>query len=210
MDMKKLLIFDYDGVIVDSLDVIWECFDKTNKKYNFFTFKNKKELTKMWDQNLFELVSKMGVSSSDFVKFHKEWVDVGIPNNKKVKTFVGLKSVIKKLSKNNCLAIISSNDYRLISDFLKRNDLFNCFNLILGAEKSKSKISKLKIVLKESKISKNKTYFITDTIGDLKELRGFGIKTVAVTWGFHDKKKLEKENPDFIVEKPKNLLKLFL
>jgi phosphoglycolate phosphatase len=210
INMKKLLMFDYDGVIADSLDILWECFDKINKKYNFFPFKNKNELTKIWDQNLFEAVSKIGVSNTEFAKFYKEWVDLGLLKNKKVKPFTGLKSVLKKISQNNCLIIISSNDYKMISDFLKRNDLFDYFSLILGSEKGKSKKEKLNLVLNELNFPKSKAYFITDSIGDLKEIKSLGIKTVAVTWGFHDKKKLEKENPDFIVEKPKNLLKLFL
>lgn len=207
--MNKLLLFDYDGVIADSLDIIWECFDKINKKYNFFPFKNKIELTKIWDQNLFKSVSKLGISTINLVKFYKEWVDLLIQNNEKVKPFVGLKSILKKLSKNNYLTIISSNDYEVVSDFLKRNSLFNYFNLILGVEKGRSKRKKLKLVLNEFKIPKNRTYFITDTIGDLKEVRDFGIKTVAVTWGYHDKNKLQKENPDFLIETPKGLLKLF-
>jgi len=206
--MKKLLIFDYDGVIADSLDVIWECFNKVNKKYNFFPFKNKNELTTMWDENLFESVSKLGISIINQVKFYKKWVDLVIENNDKMKPFVGLKSVLKKLSKNNYLTIISSNDDEVISGFLKRDGLFDYFNLILGTKSGRSKRKKLKIVLNKFKISEDRTYFITDTIGDLKEVKGFGIKTVAVTWGFHDKSKLQKENPDFLIENPKELLNL--
>ncbi len=208
--MEKLLIFDYDGVIADSLDIIWECFDKINKKHNLFPFKNKNELTKIWDQNLFESVSKLGISIIDLAKFYKEWVDLLILNNERVKPFVGLKSILKKLSQDNYLTIISSNDYEVVSDFLKRNGLFNYFNLILGAERGKSKTRKLKFVLNKFKIPEDRTYFITDTIGDLKEVKDFGIKTVAVTWGYHDKSKLQKENPDFLIETPKEILALFL
>ena len=108
------------------------------------------------------------------------------------------------------MTIISSNDREVISDFLKRNDLFCYFNLVLGAESGRNKKKKLKTVLKKFQIPKEKTYFITDTIRDLKEVKDLGIKTMAVTWGYHAKSKLKKENPDFIVDSTKELLKVFL
>ncbi len=208
--MEKLLIFDYDGVIADTLDILWETFEKVNKKFNFFPYKNKNEFTTIWDGNFFKSISKFRISNSDLAKFYKEWTDLALQNNEKVKLFVDFESIVKKLSRDNYLIIISSNDEAVIIDFLKRNELFDYFDLILGMESGKGKKEKLKITLKKFKISEDRTYFITDTIGDLKELKDFGIKTVVVTWGYHNKRKLEKENPDFIVEKPKDLLKLFL
>jgi len=206
--MKKLLIFDYDGVIANSLDIMWECFDKVNKKHDFFPFKNKNELTTIWDENFFEYVAKVKIPPLDLDKFIKQWDDLVMLNNEKVKPFPGFKLILKKLSRDNCLIIISSNNYEKISDFLKRNGLFDCFNLILGEEESRSKREKLKLVLKKFKIQKDRIYFITDTIGDLKEVKSFDIKTVAVTWGYHDKNKLQKENPDFLIETPKEILNL--
>lgn len=208
--MKKLLIFDYDGVIVDSLDIIWDCFNKINKKYKLFPFKNKNELTRLWGENEFLSVSKFKIPGVDLAKFYKEWVDLLLVNNEKVKPFPGLKSILEKLSKDNHLTIISSNDDEVISDFLKRNDLFEYFDLILGTKRGKRKGEKVKLALKKFKIPEDRTYFITDAIGDLKEVKDFEIKTVAVAWGYHGKSKLQKENPDFLIETPKEFLALFL
>jgi phosphoglycolate phosphatase len=127
-----------------------------------------------------------------------------------VKPFAGLKSVLEKLSQNDYLIIISSNDDEIISDFLKRNELSDYFTSIFGTEMGISKKIKLEMALKKFKIPKGMTYFITDTIGDLKELKNFGIKTIAVTWGYHDKEKLEKARPNFIVETPDELVELLL
>jgi len=206
--MKKLLIFDYDGVIVDSLDIMWECFDKVNKKHNFFPFKNKNEMTRLWDENEFLSVSKFKIPGVELSKFYKEWVDLLLANNEKVKPFPSLKSILEKLSKDNHLTIISSNDDEVISDFLKRNDLFEYFDLILGTKRGKRKRKKLKLALKKFKIPEDRTYFITDTTGDLKEVKDFEIKTAVVTWGYHGGSKLQKENPDFLIETPKELLNL--
>lgn len=47
--------------------------------------------------------------------------------------------------------------------------------------------------------------FITDTLGDIREARECDIDSIAVTWGFHERKTLEKGNPIVIVSDPREL-----
>jgi len=35
-----------------------------------------------------------------------------------------------------------------------------------------------------------------------------GVRTVAVTWGFQERELLEQEAPDFVINNPKDLLKI--
>ena len=46
---------------------------------------------------------------------------------------------------------------------------------------------------------------VTDTVGDLKVAKETGLKTTAVTWGFHSPKLLKSANPDFLVNDFKEL-----
>jgi phosphoglycolate phosphatase len=45
-------------------------------------------------------------------------------------------------------------------------------------------------------------------VGDIKEGRLAGVTTVAVTWGWHSKEKLQAAGPDLLVEEPEGLLTL--
>ena len=79
-------------------------------------------------------------------------------------------------------------------------------NLILKSEP----ISK--ILSPEEKIEKIKDkypnknyYYICDTQGDIIEGNQAKIKTIAVTWGWHSKKKLRKVKPDYFVDSPNDL-----
>ncbi len=47
---------------------------------------------------------------------------------------------------------------------------------------------------------------ITDTLGDLKEANQTGIKTIAVTWGVHQREKLKAGSPTVIIEEPTDLV----
>ena len=54
------------------------------------------------------------------------------------------------------------------------------------------------------------TFYVCDTAGDVREAREAGVKTVAVTWGWHPRSRLERARPDVIVDDPKKLLGLAL
>jgi phosphoglycolate phosphatase len=57
-------------------------------------------------------------------------------------------------------------------------------------------------------MKKEKTFYVGDTVGDIKEARLAGVKTVAVTWGWHNKERLEMASPDYVIETPDDLLKI--
>jgi phosphoglycolate phosphatase len=51
---------------------------------------------------------------------------------------------------------------------------------------------------------------VCDTAGDVREAREAGVKTVAVTWGWHPRSRLERALPDVIIDDPNKLLGLAL
>ncbi len=57
-------------------------------------------------------------------------------------------------------------------------------------------------------IGADRTYYIGDTAGDVREAKQAGVKAVAVTWGWHSRETLEAAGPDFIVQEPEDLLKI--
>ena len=46
----------------------------------------------------------------------------------------------------------------------------------------------------------DKSTFVTDTLGDIKEANKLNIKTIAETFGFHNRQRLEKGKPYAIVD----------
>ncbi len=58
-----------------------------------------------------------------------------------------------------------------------------------------------KILKNEEKINLEESIFITDSLGDLRESSEFPeLKKIAVTFGVHDRERLEKGKPDFIID----------
>ncbi|HAF17094.1 MAG TPA: haloacid dehalogenase, partial [Peptococcaceae bacterium] len=80
------------------------------------------------------------------------------------------------------------------------------FEDIVGAEKEKSKVKKIRRAMKSypSDIS----YYIGDTAGDMIEAREAGAKTIAVSWGYQSAERLKKADPDYLVNSPEELTAL--
>jgi phosphoglycolate phosphatase len=57
-------------------------------------------------------------------------------------------------------------------------------------------------------VDKDRTYYIGDTTGDIREAKMAGIRTVAVTWGWHSRERLAKLQPDYLIDNPSDLLSI--
>lgn len=58
-------------------------------------------------------------------------------------------------------------------------------------------------------VAPSKCLFAGDSDVDIQTAKAAQIPSVAVTWGFRPREILEKENPDFIVDTPSEILPLF-
>ncbi len=203
--MKDIIIFDYDGVIADSFDVVLEIFNIICEKFSINKLK-KDELREMYKQNFFECMKQKGMKKESMDEFDNDYKKTAKIKEDKVELFDGIKEVINKLSEKYNLFIVTSNFKRIVENDLKR---FNITKIkdVIGGDKEQSKTKKIKII--KEKYKDSKIYFITDTIGDIKEGKKADIVTIAVSWGYHNKELLKKENPDHIVNSPEELLKLF-
>ena len=203
--MGNVLIFDFDGVIVDSLEICMRKSIETFKKHNFNKIDSKEKFLSLFEKNFYESFADSGI---DKAKIPKVVEDLRISLSKeknKLQLFYGIEDALKKLSKDNTIFIITANMTEIVEDFLKSKNIN--FEEVIGADKETSKVKR--IVHIKSKYKGNNYFYIGDTKGDIIEGRKAGIKTIAVTWGWHSEDKLKEENPDFIVHSPQELINLF-
>jgi len=118
----------------------------------------------------------------------------------------GLLPVITAMSRSHFLAIISSGGEKTIRNQLARFGFDGCFKTILGSDFMLSKIDKINHAVAAFKADKDQTCYICDTTGDVREAKTAGIRTVAVTWGWHSRERLAAARPDYLVDEPEELL----
>lgn len=195
---KKLVIFDFDGVLVNTLEFSFNLHKEKNPDFNWAKFQD------FSNGNFIDSVKnavdeKSHVVPSDFKDKYQENID-------KINIHDTLHKTVLLLSQDYLVTIVSSTDSYLINDFLVKENLRNFFSDILGTDIHKSKIVKINSILQKYNISPKDTVFITDSLGDILEGNNCGVNSIGVTWGIHGKENLEKGKPIAIIDDPRDLL----
>ena len=206
MSMKKLLLFDFDGVLIDSLEVyeraVTLCLEKIGKPI----VKNRADFLNLFDENFYEAIVKRGIDLGEYMEASKEIV--ARINYDEMAPFYNLVPVLDKLKKDNVLAVISSNESQAIYTVLTRHQFNGYFKEVLGSDFMFSKRGKIVHAMDRFQMERDSTFYIGDTAGDIKEAKMAGVRTVAVTWGWHSREKLEVARPDYLIDTPEELLHL--
>jgi phosphoglycolate phosphatase len=204
--MEKLFLFDFDGVIVDSLDVYERRVKLCLEKIGQPVVQSRADFLELFEDNFYEAVVRKGIDLVAFMNASKS-----IPTNDdydQMIPFAPLFPVLEELKKDNILVVISSNISMVINAILSRYKFNGCFREVLGADFGYSKKDKILHAVDVFQMDKDRTYYIGDTSGDIKEARMAGIKTVAVTWGWHSREMFKKVNPDYLIDAPEALLEI--
>jgi phosphoglycolate phosphatase len=192
----KVILFDFDGVIVDTFSFCYRIMNSRDAiSEDFYRAKfegNINDAFKKPEQN-------PDAKPFDFYGQYNPELMSCQPNEEVVK-------VIKELARNHMLIIISSTISSSIEQFLEVHGLADVFKEILGNDVEKSKVKKINDVLQRYGIKSTETVFITDTLGDIKEANVCGVKSIAVTWGYHPSTTLEKGSPYRIIDHPNMII----
>ena len=193
----KAIIFDFDGVIHDTFDLAYGIHKNLNPKLS------KEDYRSYFDGNLFEIVAKKPLKEKPG-KFR----ELEFEAFKKLKIEGEIRNVLQKLSKKYDLYIISSNTAKNLNMYFENNNFTNIFKEIFAMETHKSKSEKFKILFNKYGLDSDSCIFITDTLGDILEAKKAGVKSIACTFGFHEKERLEKGNPYKIVSSFDEIMKV--
>jgi phosphoglycolate phosphatase-like HAD superfamily hydrolase len=196
LENKKIILFDFDGVLIDTLGICYSINQEVNDNLSLDEYRS------FSMGNVFEAKRTDGSSK----KRHPDFANQYDLRARQIIIPDALKIIVKELSSLYVLNVISSTYTESIKTILRREGILDCFTEILGADIEINKVKKINFVLNKYNILPKDAVFITDTVGDIKEARECKVNSVAVTWGFHNKETLEKAGPACVVEDPKDLV----
>lgn len=199
----KCLIFDIDGTLAQTNQLISESFNYISEKYlnKRFTFE---EITKMFGppeevalQNL--LGDKYSESViKEFVHYYKtnhhRFAKL-YPNIREILNFLKQKCVYLSVftGKGKSTTEITLEELRIIDYF----DMIVTGNDVINHKPSSEGIEK---ILNHFKVSKNQALMVGDSVADIKAAKDVGIKIAAALWDSYSKEKIQNMEVDFSFE----------
>lgn len=191
MDKKRVVVFDFDGVVADSLTTVLGINQTADPALT------RAQYLKGFEGNIHDAPSKL--SGEQFFAAYG-------PRVAQQKIVPGIDQAIRQIAAAYQLVIVSSTTTEPIRQFLQQNNLESCFGEILGADVHPSKIEKMKSVMTNHNVPNTHCIMITDTLGDIREAQKVKIATIAVTWGYHPPETLLLGQPHLLCDHPTKLL----
>ncbi|HRY52580.1 MAG TPA: HAD-IA family hydrolase [Candidatus Portnoybacteria bacterium] len=193
MKNKNFVLFDFDGVIVDSFKTAYEVNKALHEGGDFL----EEDYRRLFEKNIFD---------GKHAEKAKQFFELYIPGFLALEPIKGVKEALGELAKEYSLIIISSTISSPINSWVEKHEIGKYFIEIMGADVHTSKVEKMKMVFAKYNVQPDDCVFITDTLGDLREADTLGVKSLAATYGFHSEATLAKGNPAGFIKNPEEII----
>ena len=204
-----LLLFDYDGVIADTFQLLLDVFNATQRFLGKGRTLTEAELSSL-PVNSFSCAAKvMDIPVHLIPRFEAEVAERLVERAPEVRLFAEIPSMLRALSHKHDLCIITHSQAQYVAKTLRAYSVLDAIARIYGRETGLSKSERIIVACSTFGTHADTTFFMGDGINDLRAAKQAGVKTVAVSWGFIERGMLLGEAPDFIADQPSDLLKLF-
>ena len=198
-----LLIFDFDGTLTDSIPSAIESIQDMIAELSY-PRKSKEEIREHIGFGERALVSgSIGTEDDEKVKAAQKIYYKHVSKRlKEVSLYPHVKEILE-LFKNKTKIIISNKRDEFIIKILADQGLNRYFKEVLGGDSAsclKPDPCALLKIIEKYKIPIDRVLFVGDMTIDIETGKNAGVKTCAVTYGFDDKEKLKKSNPDLLID----------
>lgn len=203
----KTLIFDFDGTLVNSMELYVRGFNQVGSEFG---------LPKIDSNNLQEIKQS---SIKDLMKRYKigplKLAKLIFTVNKNIaqevanlEFFPKIKTLLRKLSSEYQLGILTSNHLENVEAFLQKQNCADLFNFVYCSKNLFGKDKVFQSLIKKYKINKKDILYFGDEVRDIEACQKMQIEMVAVTWGFNEKEFLLSKHPDHLISSPDQIADL--
>ncbi|HEY3278572.1 MAG TPA: HAD-IA family hydrolase [Syntrophorhabdaceae bacterium] len=202
---RACLILDFDGTIIDSGPIFFECMNELGEEFGYADVEPGKALREMSAREIF--TTRLGLSPERLYDWTGRFKELLRLRMVKAIPFPGMKEAVGRLRESYCLGILTSNSEDVVRHILHRNG-FGQVDFIFPDAPILEKDLALARLLRDRSLQTGETLYVGDEVRDIDACRKTGIRIVSVTWGFNSKEALCRKNPDFLVDSAEELVAL--
>jgi phosphoglycolate phosphatase len=203
-ERRELVMFDYDGVIVDSLEVFSTAFADACRAAGVHGFERPEDLLAVMQDNFYVSMRARGVSDERVADVLRRLGLALVRARHWLKPFPLMPQVLEELSETRTVIIVTSSPNDVVEGWLRSHDVIGVAE-VAGAETARSKVEKIHAL--QARFPGQEVYwYVGDTTGDVREAREAGATPVGVAWGWHEPEQLLAAGAERIAGSPAELL----
>ena len=212
--MSKLFdgfIFDVDGTLTSTNQLIFDTFNFIAKKYLDRIFTDE-EIIAMFGPTEDVVLKKL--CGEKYVEARSEYYRYYSDNHWKAKLYPGIKEILKYLkSKNYPLGIFTGKGKESTAITLKKLEVNHYFDLIVTGDDVANHKPSAEGILKfvnHFGLKNERVLMIGDSVSDVKASKEAGIKVASALWDSYGHKEVENSQSDYYFHSVKELKNFIL
>jgi phosphoglycolate phosphatase len=205
-----LIIFDYDGVLADTLDDLLQFGQEACNQLGVKHVVTKNDLNDLEVMSFATYGRACEVPEHLVDEFVKICLNSFVEKKSSPAIFTGLSNVISYLAVNHSIAIVTTNSSQNVNAFLVKHGLEGFIGAVYGVDSPGSKAQK--IAMARDQLVNNKkqeaVFMVGDSLSDVLAAKDASVRSIAVTWGHQSLENLLRGNPDYVVSSPHDLIQV--
>lgn len=209
LETSRLVIFDFDGTLADTLGEALEVVNGLAPRYGFTPVDHELAAT-LRGLEVREALKRVGLPARKVPSLLLEIRRAMRHRLARVRPVEGIPQALDALRHHGAtLGILTSNAEENVREFLERSGLASRFLFVTGSTSLFGKARRLRALLADrSPDQRRQAIYVGDEARDIEAAQRVGIRSAAVLWGAHTRALLEKHDPDWILASPHELLRL--
>lgn len=184
----RLLVFDWDGTIIDSAATIAECIREASRELGL-EVPERDRASHVIGLGLHDAmrIAVPGLPAARYPEFVASYRKHFLERKDSMQLFQGMRGLLDDLSKKHLLAIATGKSRRGLDRDLEFHNLRPLFSASRCADETNPKPHPAMLVelMAQLETAQNETLMVGDTSHDMEMARAAGVQALAVTYGAH-------------------------
>ena len=208
--MYKNIIFDFDGVIINSHDVQVKALTESFKAICKEGIPPYDDFFKLSGDSLKNIFTQLGLPLEMIPLYQK----ISRENIGLIKIHEGMIELLQKLNELGCnCALCTGKDRSRTIEILKYFNMDYLFKIVVCSDdviNPKPHPESLFVIMEKLGASPENTVMVGDGINDILSAKNAKIESIAVTWGDTPKKELKKYAANYFIDLYEDLFEILL
>lgn len=205
MNERATVIFDFDGTLANSLELLFRLYNEHVPHFGYLPLEVS-EFSELRRLGYKKAMKKKGIKVRLLPKMI---VTIGREMRQRmdeVQPYDGIIEMLNSLQAQGFrIGVLTSNQAPLVKEFFAHHN-FPEFDFVVSEKTLFGKDKALKKILKRFALDVDQVLYVGDEPRDVTACRKVGIPIIGVTWGLAGKEGFEAEAPDMLADTPKQLL----
>lgn len=208
----KLVIFDMDGTILNTLDDLADSLNAVLAKHKCpeRSLEEVRRFVGNGIRNLIERAVPEGLPTEEIDRVHEDYLAYyQIHCADKTRPYDGIMEVLRTLRESGCKTAVVSNKADSAVQELCKEYFAGLFDMAVGERsgfRRKPAPDTLELVLETLQVEKKDAVYIGDSEVDVQTAQNVGVDSIIALWGFRDRELLEQYGAKVFVEAPMECL----